>query len=268
MNPRAFALGAATIILLAASSTVAEPIMKPRKYHGPIPQNNLSLRVGFFGDASNEEMNTYLDSRYQAPFQALSEDFGSGLTLELAYMFKPHPNFGLRVNASGTFLDSKGSGFFAIQANPGDSLLTALDYEREFKVELYVLELSGVYHFTDAAVKEFQPYLGGGFSFGMPHETIKETRTEQETGEPYTDEIPGVPTEASEWDFSAGAHVVGGAIFYLNNKVGLSGEARVQLMEGKFEQIQVMNEVGDFENVNFVVDYTGFYLTFGVTYAF
>jgi len=39
-------------------------------------------------------------------------------------------------------------------------------------------------------------------------------------------------------------------------------------MEGKFEQLAVPNEVGDLENVSFVVDYSGFYLTIGVTYTF
>jgi hypothetical protein len=61
---------------------------------------------------------------------------------------------------------------------------------------------------------------------------------------------------------------VGGLIYYLNNRVGITGEGRLQLMEGRFEQLSVPNEVNDLEEVSFVVDYSGFYLTVGVTYGF
>jgi len=40
------------------------------------------------------------------------------------------------------------------------------------------------------------------------------------------------------------------------------------LMEGKYDQLQAPNEVGDPEDVSFVVDYTGFYLTVGVLWGF
>jgi len=67
----ALTLGALTLGVTLAS---AEPIIKPRKYHGPIPQSMLWLRVGFMGGASNEEMNTYLDGLIQEPFEKTTED--------------------------------------------------------------------------------------------------------------------------------------------------------------------------------------------------
>jgi len=266
MNRRAVALAVATVVYLAPIAS-AEPIFKARKDYGPIPRSSLSLRVGMLGGANNEEMIDYLDGGVQPPFpEPISDDFGNGLTFEIAYMHKPHPRFSVRVNASVSLLSSSGSGVYVPQTP--DTTLPALDYSREFNSQLWVVELSGLYHFNDAAVKEFHPYVGGGFSLGFPHEEFTETYIDQDTGEPYTDEIPGIPAQADEWGFSAGVHAVGGAIYYLNDRVGISGEARVQLLQGTFDQLSAANEVGDFEDVSFVVDYSGFLLTVGVTYAF
>lgn len=271
MNRRAFALAVATSAYLMAALAAlahADPILKPHKYSGPIPQSSISLRIGMLGGANNEEMIDYLTP--QPPFTQVSEDFGNGLTFEIAYMHKPHPNFGVRVNASLSLLSSTASGDMVPQIPdlPDTIPLPLLNYNREFKVQLWAVEVSGVYHWGDAAVKEFQPYAGGGFTFGFPHEEITETRIDDETGEPFTEEIVGVPTSASEWGVSAGVHAVGGAIYYLTNQLGITGEARVQLLESKFDQITVVNEVGELETASFVVDYTGFFLTIGVLYAF
>jgi hypothetical protein len=270
MNRRAVALAVATVVYLAPLAS-AEPILKARKYHGPIPTSSLSLRIGTLGGASNDEMIDYLDGRIQPPLpEPITDDFGNGLTFEIAYQHMPHPRFGVRVNTSLSLLNSSGSGVFVPQIPevPDTILLPALEYNREFDVQLFVVELSGLYYFTDAAVREFQPYVGGGFSLGFPHEEYTETRVDQDTGEPYTDEIPGIPSQADEWGFSAGVHAVTGAVYYLTNRWGASAEARIQMMEGKFEQLAVPNEVGDMENVNFVVDYSGFFLTIGATYTF
>jgi len=266
MTRRGLALVVGGLVYLHASSVSAEPILKPHKYHGPIPQNAIMLRVGVLAGASNQEMIDYLDGRVRPPFAVFPEDFGSSLAFDAGFMHKPHPRFGVRVNASLALLSSTSSGDFVPQTI--DSLLPALTFSREFKVELWTAELSGVYYFADAAVAEFQPYLGGGFSVGFPHETLTETRIDSDTGQPYTDEIPGRLSEASEWDVSAGVHVVGGLIYYFSPTWGISAEARAQLMEGRFDQIEAVNEVNEFENVNFMVDYTGFYLSVGVTYGF
>jgi hypothetical protein len=264
MTRRGVALLVGALVQLTAVAAIADPILKPRKYHGPIPQDAISLRVGMLGGTSNEEMIAYLDGRLQPPFEAFSDDFGNGLTVELGYVHKPHPHFGVRLNAAASFLRSEGTGIAPSQLDS----VTVYDYQREFNVDLFVLEASGIYYFSDASVKEFQSYVGAGFSLGFPHETFTESRVDHDTGEPYTEGVPGLPSDADEWDFSAGAHVVGGLIYYLNNRVGITGEGRLQLMEGRFEQLSVPNEVNDLEEVSFVVDYSGFYLTVGVTYGF
>jgi hypothetical protein len=264
MTARWTALALGVFTLASASLASAEPVIKPRKYFGPIPQSMIWLRAGMFGGASNEEMNTYLDNRIQPPFKKSTEDFGSSLTVEAGYARKPHPQFAVRLNAAASFLSSTGHGNIVPQV-PGipDSIpLPVVDYDREFKVELYVLEASGIYFFNDASVKEFQTYLGGGFSVGFPHESYTETQVDSETGEQFQ------TIEASEWDVSAGVHGVLGLLYYVTNTFGITAEARVQLMEGRFDGLQAKNEVGDFEDISFVVDYSGFYLTVGGLWGF
>lgn len=255
---------ACAVMILTASLASAEPILKPHKYYGPIPQSAWFLRAGALGGANNEEMILYQDSRIQAPFTSTSEDFGNGLTLELGYMYKPHPRFGARLNGSYSTLESSSQGNAVLQiADYPDTIpLPLVDFTREFKVDLFVLEASAVYFFADASVKEFQTYLGGGFSLGFPHQTYTETRVDADTGEVYD------PIEKDEWDFSAGVHAVLGLLYYVNNRFGLSAEGRLQLMESTFEQLEAPNETGDPEQVSFVVDYTGFYISLGVLWSF
>jgi hypothetical protein len=261
------ALAVSAMLHLYTSPATAEPILKPHKYHGPIPQNLLSVRVGTLGGASNEEMINYLDGRVKPPFEVSSQDFGNGLAIDVGFIHKPHPQFGVRVNGSASFLSYTSSGDFVPQT--GDTVLPQLKFNRELKVDLFTLEASGIYFFSDASVKEFQSYLGGGFSLGFPHQTFTESRTNVDTGAPYTEEIPGRPSDVSEWDVSPGAHLVGGLLYYFKEQWAASAEARVQVMESRFDQLQAIDpETGQYENVSFVVDYTGFYLSVGVTYGF
>jgi hypothetical protein len=247
------------LVLIPATDSVSGPILKPKKYFGPIPQSAFSLRVGFFGGASAEALNRYLDSDISPPEEANTTDFDNGLTFELNYMYKPHPQFGIRANAAVSFLSSTSTGFFV--EGSVDSTIQ-VDYDRTFETQLVVLELSGVYYFTDAAVKDFQPYLGGGFSIGLPHETLTETRIDHDTGQP----VPGVDT--SQWSVNAGVHAALGALYYLTNRTAISAEGRVQLMESKFPSTAIDPDTGLEEEVTFVIDYTGFYLTVGITRGF
>lgn len=260
MSSRWITLVVSALILGSASLATAEPIIKPRKYHGPIPQSMLWLRAGFMGGASNEEMNTYLDGLVQPPFSRTTEDFSTSFAIDAGYGHKPHPQFGFRLNGSVAFLSSTSTG--NKPTDDADSLLTVVDFSRDFKSQLFLIEASGMYFFSDAAVKEFQSYIGGGFSVGIPHESFEETQIDIDTGEVFQN------IESSEWGFSAGAHVVLGAIYYLNNTWGITTEGRLQIMEGRYDQLQAENEDGDLEDVNFVVDYTGFYLTVGFLWGF
>ena len=268
MTPCRLALVVGAILFLNAPLAGADPILKPHKYQGPIPQSALMLRIGTMGGASNQEMIDYLDGRVRPPFEAFPEDFGNGLAIELGYIHKPHPRFGVRLNGSATFLSYTSTGDFIPQV-PADSLLPQLKFSRELKVQLFVLEASGIYFFSDAAESNFQPYLGAGFSLGFPHETYTEDRTDVETGADFTTEIPGRLRDASEWDVHGGVHAVGGLIYYITNRWGVSTEARVQFMEGRFDQLEAYDpETSQFENVGFVIDYSGFYLSVGATYGF
>lgn len=261
-RPATALFGAAMI--LASSLASAEPILKPHKYYGPIPQSAVVFRGGMLGDASTEEMLDFLDGKVQPPFESLSEDFGNALALELGYIHKPHPRFGLRLNASWSKLESTGTGnTVASSTVPPDTIPPILNYSREFTVNLFALEASAIYYFADASVKEFQTYLGGGFTFGFPYQSFKETRTRDDNGEPY-----GEVFDRNEWDFAAGVHAVVGALYYATNRFGISGEGRFQLLESSFDQLETPNEVGDPEQVGFVVDYTGFFITVGVFWAF
>jgi len=261
MSARWIALVLGALLLSAVSSAVAEPIMKPRKYYGPIPQSMVWLRGGFYDGASNEEMNAYLDGLVQDPFTETINDFGAAFLIDAGYGHKPHPQFGVRINAGVSFLSSEANGNKDPEGSTVDTLV--VDYAREFKVELIVVELSGIYFLSDAAVKEFQSYIGGGFSVGFPRESFEETQVDIDTGQ-YIQTI-----ESSEWGgMSAGVHGVLGAIYYLTNTFGITTEGRVQLMEGKYDQLQAPNEVNELEDVSFVVDYTGFYITVGVLWGF
>jgi len=264
MRRRWLALATGAMLYLHACPAWAEPILAPHKYSGPIPQNSIALRIGTFGGGSNQEMIDYLDGRVKPPFESNPQDFGNGLAIDVGFIHKPHPQFGVRLNASATSLSYKSTG----TANPqtSDSLLT---FSREFKVDLFVLEASGIYYFSDASVKEFQGYLGGGFSLGFPHQSFTETRKDYDTGKPFTGEIPGRPADASEWDVSPGAHLVGGLMYYFSDRWAVSAEARAQLMESTFNQLQAVDpDTGEYENVGFVIDYTGFYLSLGAAYGF
>jgi hypothetical protein len=250
------------LVLIPATDSVSGPIMKPRKYFGPIPQSSVSLRVGFFGGASAEALHKFLDQDITPPEESLTTEFDNGLTFELNYMYKPHPQFGVRANAAISFLTSGSTGFFVEGAvAPGDTTVQ-VDYDRTFDSQLIVAEISGVYFFTDAAVKDFQPYFGGGFSIGIPHQTLTETRVDHDTGE----QLPTIETD--EWSVSAGVHAVLGELYYLTNRTAISAEGRVQLMESKFPSTAIDPDTGQPEEVEFVIDYTGFYLTVGITRGF
>jgi hypothetical protein len=268
MIRRRLALAMGAMVCFYAFAASAEPILAPHKYSGPIPQNALSLRIGVLGGANNEEMIDYLDGNVKPPFLVDSQDFKTSLAIDVNYIHKPHPQFGFRLNGSAAFLKYTSTGDFIPQVQ-ADSLLPQLKYDREFKVDLFTLEASGIYFFSDASLKEFQPYLGGGFSLGFPHQQFTETRTDVDTGLPYTEEIPGRVSDASAWAVSPGAHLVGGLLYYFSSRWGMSAEGRVQLMESRFDELQAPDpETGGFENVSFVVKYTGFYMSLGATYGF
>jgi hypothetical protein len=270
-------------ILLSEATAIAGPIIKPRKYHGPIPRSSLTLRVGFLGGATNEDMLNFFDTRVPQPARRETEsnDFGNSPVIELTYTYKAHPQFAVRGNLYASRLQSDWQGVFVADVPAPDSLIgnwfpPTLNNVTDFEVDLFVFELDALYYFTDASVKEFQPYIGGGFSFGVPYQKLQTTQTirdpDEDDGNP--DYVPIYQSgqlykqiEKDTWSFEAGVNAILGALYYLNNKWAVSAEGRVQLLQSKFP-ITVLNENNEPEDVDFDIDYTGFILTAGLSYAF
>jgi hypothetical protein len=281
-------IGAAAVVLLtAASDVLAGPILKPRKYHGPIPRSTLSLGFGFLGGASNEEMYEYFDSQVIAPVkdQTQSNDFGNAPLVQLTYTYKAHPQVAVRGNAYAAYLQSDWSGILVLNEDPPDTATSqwqqpTVSAQRTFDVVLFALEASALYYFTDAAVKEFQPYIGGGFSMGLPYQkyTSEATILDPDADPGYTDPTnPYVPKytsgqplttlEKDQLTFEAGVHGILGMLYYFGSKWAFTAEGRIQMMQSKFP-LNVLNENDEPEEVKFDVDYTGFILTVGFAYAF
>ncbi len=257
-------------LILALAVTVptgvlADPILKPRKYSGPIPPGSITLRVGFLAGPENEEMIDFLDRQITPPQTALSEDFGNGISFDLLYTHKFHPQFALRSGVTATFLRSNGDGTIVRRDGVPDSLGGAvLDYERSFDVDIFVLDASAMYYFSDAAIDEFQSYIGGGFSFGFPHAKFTEDRVDNTRidGADY-----GQVIERDEWSTEAGVHSFVGASYYFASTWAFNAEWRYQLMQTKFP-LSARNEDGDPEDVRFDVLFTGFTISAGITRAF
>jgi outer membrane protein W len=261
------------VTLLVAAAASAGPIIKPKKYHGPIPRGSITLRAGILAEATNAEMYDYIESLVPQPAKDLTEssDFGNAPMFEITYTYKLHPQFAVRGNFYAAFLTSSGSGVRTATVELPDTteLAPTIDYNTSFDVDLFTLEASALYYFTDAAVREFQPYIGGGFSFGVPHQKFKETQTIRDpdedgiwqAGETLRD------IDKDEWSVEAGVHGLLGALYYFGNRWAVSVEGRGQLLQSKFP-LQAVNEDGELEDVNFVTDFSGWILSAGVSYAF
>jgi hypothetical protein len=271
------------LVCSVVASAVAGPIIKPRKYHGPIPRSSLTLRFGFLGGATNEEMLDYFDRRVPDPVrnETVSNDFGNAPLAELAYMYKAHPQFAVRASVYAAYLTSDWQGTMVPPIEPPDTVgqdwqAPSVLQKTTFDILLFTGELSAVYYFTDAAVNEFQPYVGGGFSFGVPYQKLKTKETVRDPDDDpdnpdYTPIYrPGdtyLDVTKDTWSFEAGVHGLVGALYYFGSRWAISLEGRLQILQSRFP-LNVTNEVGEPEEVDFVVDYSGFMLTAGISYAF
>lgn len=277
-------IGATVVVLLTAGSVAfAGPILKPRKYHGPIPRSTLLIGVGILGGATNEQMYDYFNLKVIEPVkdETITNDFGNSPAIQLTYTYKAHPQVGVRGNVYAAYMVSDWAGITVLSADPPDTATSGwqrptLDADVSFDVVMFALEASGLYYFTDAAVKEFQPYIGGGFTFGLPYQKFtRKTKIrdpDSDPGDPdYIPEYtPGQPLESLEKDqvtFEAGVHGILGMMYYFGNKWAFTAEGRLQIMQSKFP-LTVLNEVEEPEEVKFDVDYSGFLVVAGISYAF
>ena len=275
MNHRLILTGILLGILTHTVVAVAEPILKPRKYHGPIPRSTVCLRIGFLGGPDNEKMIEYLDDVIaKSAGEAFTTDFENALVIDATYTYKLHPQVAVRGNLSAAFLRSESNGNLIPPRDPvfEDSVvvLPALNYDRSFDADLFVLETSAIYFFNDASVNEFQPYLGGGFSLGVPHAKFKDKRVVASVGDAgdyYSRGDTYSEADDDKWSFEAGVHGVLGALYYVTDRLAFSLEGRYQMMQSKFP-IKVGTAGGQSESVKFDVHYSGFILNFGTGYSF
>jgi hypothetical protein len=251
----------AIAVLSPPIESSAEPILKPKKYAGPIPKRYFSFSIGVLGGAENEDMWSFLDRQIDQPLKDLTqtEDFGAALDLSACFAVKVHPQFAVRTRAGLSILGSNSQG--ATDPNlpaPADTLL--LGFDRNFDVLLFSIDASGLFFFQDASVKEFQTYFGGGFSLYMPYATYSEDLTDFDTGKPYSS------YETSQWSFEPGVHAVLGFLYHFKPTMALNMEGRVQMAQSKFE-MEYETTAGRRE-LSFDVDYTGFIIGLGVAKFF
>jgi hypothetical protein len=250
-------------ILVPPRHSFAEPILKPRKYHGPIPKKFFTLSIGVMGGADNEEMWGYLDRQVDQPLQRYTDtkDFGAGLALDMSYTAKVHPQFALRAKGGLNVLQSSSTGQTIPNVEPDSTgNRPLLSFEREFDVWLFSLEASGMYFFQDASVKEFQTYIGAGFSFFFPYQIYRETLVDIDTGEPYADR------KVTEFELAPGVHALLGFLYHIKPTLAFNAEGRIQMAQSKFT-LNYDTENGP-QDLSFDVDYTGFILTLGVSKFF
>ncbi|MEJ2719866.1 MAG: hypothetical protein P8181_01820, partial [bacterium] len=240
---------------------------KPRKYHGPIPKRYFTFSVGFFGGADNDEMWSFLERQVDEVLrkEATTDDFGAAPSVTLAYSAKLHPQFAVRVQGGLTILTSQSRGLMIPQAEPDSTgQLPLLEFDRDFDVLLMGVDATGFYYFQDASVKNFQSYLGGGFSLFFPRSEFKQSLTDKDTMEGYP---PGRGTTSqTDWSVSPGVHAVLGFLYHFKTTLAFNGEGRIQIAQSKFK-LDYETENG-IQPLTFDVDYTGFSFTVGISKFF
>ena len=244
-------------VLIPPQPTSAEPILKPRKYEGPIPKRYFTISIGFLGGADNAEMWDLLDRQVLSTVEGetQTEDFGASLAFDGSYTAKVHPQFAFRAKAGLSVLQSESTGKW----KPADEGL--LNFNRQFDVLLFTLDATALFYFQDASVKAFQTYAGIGLGAYFPYAKYTEELTDVGTGEP----LP--TTEQEQWDVQPGAHAILGFLYHINPTTAIGMEGRVQMAMSKFS-LTFVDTVGNTETGNFDVDYTGFVLGLTVSKFF
>lgn len=252
-----------TIIALIIPTTVtlADPILKPRKYHGPIPQKAFTLHIGFFAGADNEDLWTHFDNLIEGPFkkELVTDDFGPAFAIDGSFMNKLHPQFAIRLRGGVSFLSSESTGLTTAPADTGDAPLVR--FKRSFDVSLMSVVADGMYFFQDASVSEFQAYIGLGLGFIFPYQRFEEQLVDEETG---AELGPDPKTKISA---EPEAHALIGTLYHVKTTVALHLEGRFQISQSKID-LEVPTVQAGLQTINFDVDYTGFVLAAGISWFF
>jgi hypothetical protein len=237
-------------VIVPPQTSDAEPILKPRKYHGPIPKRYFTLGIGVMGGADNEEMWDLLDRQVISTFKSETDtkDFGASLCLDGSYTVKVHPQFAFRGRAALGILRSESTGKW----KPATETST-FSFEREFNVWLFSLDATGIYYFQDASVKAFQTYAGAGLGAFFPYSIFHEVMTDDTSGEAMPEK------KLTEWDVEPDAHVILGFLYHISPVTAFGMEGRLQMGLSKFS-LKYEETTGTERTASFDVDYTGFVL--------
>lgn len=257
----------AFITAVCASNPLADPIIKPMKYYGPIPRSSFSLRLGFLGNAENQEMWNKLDALViERSGKAFTDDFSNSFLAEGTYTQKLHPKFGVRLSGSAAFLRSESHGEYV--PSIGEVPYPLRTFNRTFDVDLFSVAGDAIYYFTDASVQEFQPYVGAGFSVWIPRAVYTENLRDEWAPPVHDIDSTVVRPEfkKTKWSAEAGIQALMGAHYYLNPTFAITAETRLYLAQSRFS-LTIPTEVG-FRDANFIVDYSGFTFSIGVLRAF
>ncbi len=250
-------------ILTPPQASHADPILKPKKYEGPIPKHYFTFDIGVLGGANNADMWDFLDRQIEDPLkdQTNTEDFGASLALGLSYSAKLHPQFAVRTKLGLSILTSQSTGLDVPNVEPDTTGARPLiRFDRKFDVLLFALDATGMFFFQDASVKEFQSYIGAGFNLYAPYAKFTDDSVNEETGEPFAS------TETSDWSVQPGVHAVLGLLYHIQPTIAFTAEGRGQIGQSKFTLTEPTPEGP--RSLNFDVDYTGFILTVGVAKFF
>jgi hypothetical protein len=262
----------AAVLLAPFAQSHAEPILKPKKYHGPIPKKSFGLSIGFLGGPDNEQMYTYLDGLVDEVLRSRLQttDFEGGPQFDAYYTVKLHPNFAFRLTGGVALLKSDSKGF-AVASEPDTSgLRPLLAFEREFDVTLFSLQASGLYYFQDASVSEFQAYIGGGLSFFFPYAKYQQNTTiAQQNPDGSISDTGQHYSSSEETKFSAEPGIQGilGALYHVRNNLAFFMEGRYQIGQSKFE-MDLPTATAGIQNLSFDVNYSGFVLAIGASRFF
>ncbi|MCZ6766429.1 MAG: hypothetical protein O7D32_05805 [bacterium] len=264
MTPTSIALLVLAALIVLPTAPNADPILKPRKYHGPIPQKAFTLGIGFYGGADNQELWDYLESLLLQPLkkESVTEDFGASLNLDAMFLNKVHPQFAFRVRGSVAFLNSESKGLLVPSVI--DTINQPLvSFSRSMDVILSSVSVSGLYYFHDAAVSEIQIYTGLGFGFVFPYMKYEQDLFVVSTGQPFPSEQQDETQVTAEPEF----HAVLGILYHLRPTFALGAEGRFQMAQSKID-LNLPTLSDGRQDLNFDVDLTGFVLALTASWFF
>lgn len=269
MTPKIAPTSVALLVLAALialpTAPHADPILKPRKYHGPIPQKAFTLSVGFYGGAENQELWDHLESLLIQPLkkESVTKDFETSLNLDAMFLNKVHPQFAFRLRGSVAFLNSESKGLIVPSVIDTSIAQPLVSFSRSVDVIMSSVSVSGLYYLQDAAVSELQIYMGLGFGFVFPYMKYEQELSDVSTGQPFPSAQQNETQVKAEPEF----HVVMGTLYHIKPTFALGAEGRFQIAQSKID-LNLPTLSDGRQDLNFDVDLTGFVLALTASWFF